>query len=47
MEKKIPSDWRTHLIFPIHMKGSKDKCENHSGISSSINIQNIVMCFVQ
>jgi len=24
---------RTVLIFPIHKKGSKDKCENYIGIT--------------
>jgi hypothetical protein len=40
------TDWRAHLIFPVHNKGSKDKFENHSGISSSTNIQNIFKCFI-
>jgi hypothetical protein len=26
-------DWRTGLIFPIHKKGSEDKCENYIGIT--------------
>jgi hypothetical protein len=29
----MPADWRTGLIFPIHKKGSKDKCENYVGNS--------------
>jgi hypothetical protein len=31
-KKKMPTDCRTGLIFPIHKKGSKDKCENYRGI---------------
>ena len=29
----MPTDWRTGSIFPIHKKGSKDKCENYRGIT--------------
>lgn len=25
----MPTDWRTGLIFPVHKKGSEDKCENY------------------
>jgi len=32
-EEKMPTDWRTCLIFPVNVKCSKDKCENYRGIT--------------
>jgi hypothetical protein len=32
-EEKMPTAWRTGLIFPVHKKVSKDKFENYRGIT--------------
>ena len=32
-EEKIPTEWETALITPIHKKGSKLQCTNYRGIS--------------
>ena len=32
-EEKIPTEWETALITPIHKKGSKLQCKNYRGIS--------------
>ena len=32
-EEKMPTDWETALVTPIHKKGSKPYCANYRGIS--------------
>jgi Reverse transcriptase (RNA-dependent DNA polymerase) len=32
-EEKLPEDWLTALVIPIHKKVNRQKCENHCGIS--------------
>ena len=32
-EEKIPNDWKTAVIVPIHKKDDKAKCSNYRGIS--------------
>lgn len=29
----MPEEWRKSVIYPIHKKGDKLKCENYGGIS--------------
>jgi len=44
-EGKIPTDWRTGLVFPIHKKESEDICEKYSGITLLPRIYKLLLLF--
>ena len=32
-EKKVPEDWKSQLLIPLHKKGSRTICDNYRGIA--------------
>ena len=32
-EERIPEEWKKTIIFPIHKRGDRDRCENYRGIA--------------